>query len=95
MKEQNLNIGDELICKRIFHPNFEYYILNSCYTVYDIKFFNIDNKFFNIDNAYYYMTIGNEKMNIVCSYEDIYTYFYTKNETRKIKLQKLHEESKF
>ena len=100
MKNQNLNIGDKLLCKNssknLSSNEFPIYSGPSLskgleYEIVDIKY-NHE----NIDTGYYYYVSQNNNRIVGHTNEFLfYTSFYTKNEIRKIKLNKLiNEESK-
>ena len=83
MKNQNINVGDKLLCKKYLnigsssHFNYgEYYIVSNIIIEYDYLYI-IDN------NNYGYLFINSDYL---------YSHFYTKKEERKIKLNKLINE---
>ena len=80
--------GDKLYCKKTN----KYFIENSFYEILSI--FNISSSlekdlYYNIRSERHINPYGNTDNSIVISQEDIDTHFYTKQEVRKIKLEKL------
>jgi hypothetical protein len=86
MKKQNLNIGDELLCKKsLFDETIIDFESNKYYKIYNIKIF--------FENIYvYYMIDINNDIFEFHTEDNLYDYFYTKNEERKIKLNNLINE---
>ena len=85
MKNQNINVGDKLLCKKYLnigsssHFNYgEYYIVSNIIIEYDLYCYIISE-----DNNYGYPFINSDYL---------YSHFYTKKEERKIKLNKLINE---
>ena len=85
MKDQRLNIGDMLLCK---NDMTDFFCIGIQYKV------NIIQK--NNMTSYYYGLINDSNLLFPFYDEDyLYTYFYRKNEARKLKLIKIYEESKY
>lgn len=81
MKEQNLNIGDTLLCKL----NNKVLIKGKSYVICDIIEVSI------ILNDYiYYISTGSYELLSFWQEFLLYEYFYTKKEERKIKLERLN-----
>jgi len=88
MKNQNLNVGDKLLCKKNLNELYASFNKNKYYIVYDIKLF--DN---NTDYCYYIEFDKKKYYSFRYSVRFFYEHFYTKQEERKIKLEKLYEET--
>jgi len=90
MKNQNFNIGDKLLCKIDVNKSYltltkgvEYIILSADFDV----LLSAD-----IDVLYYKYNIIDDTNKDFYYIEEFDDYFYTKNEVRKIKLEKLKNE---
>jgi len=83
MKKQNINVGDRLLCKEEIDKIF---IKDKYYYVDDIKNFSTD-------YSEYFYDLRSEFNTILPFFSESYLhqYFYTKQEERKIKLEKLYE----
>jgi len=90
MKKQNINVGDKLLCKKnLFNSESTYLIEFEYYYVCEITPTN------NNYTDYIYMLICEQYQPVNFRYYgEFCEYFYTKQEERKIKLEKLYEESK-
>ena len=95
MKKQNINIGDKLLCKISFLSNSTYIIKGKYYYIKYIDIINVARK----DYYFYYLEdfeslVCCDEKELCCDEKEFCKYFYTKQEERKIKLEKLYEESK-
>ena len=94
MKNQNLNKGDKLLCKKdSFYSNYvltegiEYEILSII-----VNYIPTYNHYSIIGDYNYYIKDDDGELCLI--YEtDFYDFFCSKNELRKIKLTKIYEES--
>jgi len=86
MKDQNLKVGDKLVCKKemLFVGNILYREKNE-YTIIDISCYNGIDKHYNVRNDIFIRTFFTEL--------DLYKYFDSKKEIRKMKLDSLYEKS--
>ena len=84
MKNQNLNVGDKLLCKKDLTTSYSIYHKDRYYIVHFI---------INYDDDYQYLISDDKNTYSSFKYDEeyLYTYFYRKNEVRKIKLKKLYE----
>ena len=82
MKKQNLNIGDKLLCK--IDVNKSYLTLTK-----GVEYIILSA---DIDVLYYKYNIIDDTNKDFYYIEEFDDYFYTKNEVRKIKLEKLKNE---
>jgi len=91
MKNQNLKVGDILLCKKTyFEESKTCFYVNTYCTIYFIQNDYPD------DNYYYICNYNNKNYPYPFRFsnEKIFTYFYTKNEIRKMKLENIYEGSK-
>jgi len=95
MTNQNIKVGDKLLCKKYLN---KYLIHNDLLTSFDFfikgKYYSISEIIIDKDDYSYYVTNEINKP-YPFFYEESYfcTYFYTKNEIRKMKLKNIYEES--
>jgi len=87
MKNQNLKVGDNLLCKyNIININKNFKI-DKYYAM--ISIYIISNTISGVDFYYYYLFDDDDNLILFCGEEDLYEYFYTKQEERKRKLDKI------
>ena len=89
MKKQNINIGDKLLCKISFLSNSTYIIKGKYYYIKYIDIINVARK------DYYFYYLEDFESLVCCDEKEFCKYFYTKQEERKIKLEKLYEEAEY
>ena len=85
MDKQNINIGDKLLCK------------NSYYNYTEVFYKDREYEIVNTNNYYsnfYSLKEKNNKKLLYLRKVDFYDVFYTKQEERKIKLNKLKNDEK-
>lgn len=86
MKKQDIKVGDKLICKKDFN------ILNISLTErieYTIISIRIIHDYVGEYEYYYTISDNNHKDMTIADEEDLYTYFYSDKEVRKMKLKRL------
>ena len=108
MIKQNINIGDKLLCKNDLITDMIYddtltdmisFIKGKYYEVYDIRI--IEDKYTVVDmkdynDTYFYFFISELNKDFSFWYAPyFYEYFYTKNELRTMKLDKLKDRNTF
>ena len=98
MKNQNLNIGDKLLCKNYLKTEYSRLIEGDYYLLVDFEIFNheeycdVNYTFYdeyNYDDYVYYIDDNNHHSFSILDEKDLYKYFYKKNEIRNMKLEKL------
>jgi len=89
MKNQNISVGDRFLCKEtFFEGTYTYFHSNKYCNIY----------FIQKDDPYEYYYISDEnfkKYPFRFSEERLFTYFYTSQEIRAIKMKKIYEEAKY
>ena len=103
MKKQNLNIGDELLCKKDYksYSRFikgRYYIVGNFSIYHHEEYYYVNYSFFDeygYDDYIYYIIDESNNFFSVVGEKDLYAYFYTKKEERNIKLTKLNEKTEY
>jgi len=97
MDKQNLNIGDKLLCKNdlkslvsnntslLFFKKGKYYVVDEIRLINDI--------FVDYNEYFYYIIDDNNERYSFWMERYLYTYFYTKNEIRSMKLNEINEGS--
>jgi len=89
MKDQNLNVGDKLLCKNDYvinkisiHKGREYEITEILLNAWVVN---------DGDERFYYIIDDDDCKVEIQRIEELNSFFYTKNEIRKIKLKKLED----
>jgi len=93
MRNQNLNVGEKLSCKKDYINNKISIRKDEEYEISDIAI-NDSSLIDGDENViyYYYILDDNNSKIEIRNDEDIETYFYTKKDIRKMKLKKLNNE---
>lgn len=83
-----MNIGDKIYCKKTY----EHFIKNSDYKIICISRISpfSDRLFYTISSERYINTHGQTENSMVISQKEVNNIFYSKQEYRKIKLEKLN-----
>ena len=86
----NINLGDRLLCKKTFYDmSYPYFCANEYCNIYFIQ------KDDPVDYYYYISDKDFKKYAFSFSDKKLFEYFYTNQEIREIKLNKIYEEAKY
>lgn len=88
-----MKVGDKLYCKKIYSNRQKYFNKNVAYEI--LRIFNIspnpnkDDFFYVITSEIYFDPFGNKQISITFDINDVNEFFYSNQELRKIKLDKI------